>query len=66
VGRIAAISFLAAGAAQLLDPSDDVAGLITAVCVSGAVWIALALAFLRSDVTRAFGVARGLLPGAAR
>ena len=66
VARVAAISFLAAGAAQLLDPSEDLTGLIVAVCVSGAVWTALALAFLRSDVTRAFGMARGLLPGAAR
>lgn len=66
VARVAAISFLAATAAQLLDLNEDGAGLIIALCVSGAVWIALALAFLRSDLTRAFGVARGLLPGAAR
>jgi len=66
VGRVAAISFLAACAAQLLDPGNDVAGLIVAACASGAVWIALALAFLRGDVVRAFGMARGLLPGAAR
>ncbi|HWA53650.1 MAG TPA: oligosaccharide flippase family protein [Solirubrobacterales bacterium] len=66
VARVAAISFLAAAAAQLLDPGDDVPGLIIAVCVSGAAWTALALAFLRSDVLRAIGVARTLLPGAAR
>jgi PST family polysaccharide transporter len=66
VARVAAISFLAAAAAQLLDLNENGVGLIIALCVSGAVWIALALAFLRSDVTRAFGVARGLLPGAAR
>jgi hypothetical protein len=66
VARVAAISFLAAGAAQLLNPSEDVTGLIIAVCVSGAVWAGLAFAFLRNDVTRAFGMARGLLPGAAR
>lgn len=66
VARVAAISFLAAGAAQLLGLEEDVAGLLTALCVSGAVWLGLALAFLRSDVARAFGMARSLMPGAAR
>ncbi|HVY79127.1 MAG TPA: oligosaccharide flippase family protein [Solirubrobacterales bacterium] len=66
VAHVAAISFLAAAAAQLLSLNNDVAGLIIAICISGAVWVALALAFLRSDVTRAFGMARSLLPGAAQ
>lgn len=66
VARVAAISFLAAAAAQLLDLDKDIAGLVIAVCVSGAAWIVLALAFLRSDVLRAIGVARTLLPRAAR
>lgn len=66
VARVAAISFLAAGAAQLLDLDDDVAGLLGALCVSGVVWVGLALAFLRDDVGRAFGMARAVMPGAAR
>jgi lipopolysaccharide exporter len=66
VGRVAAISFLAAAAAQLLDLDNDVAGLAIAVCLSGIAWIALALVFLRNDVLRAIGVARTLMPGAAR
>ena len=66
VARVAAISFLAAAAAQLLDLDNDVAGLVIAICVSGAAWIVLALAFLRSDVLRAIGVARTLIPGAAQ
>lgn len=66
VTRVAAISFVAAGAAQLLDPGEDTAGLIVAVCVSGVAWIALALAFLRADVVRALGMARALMPGGNR
>lgn len=66
VARVAAITFIAAAAAQLLDLGDDAAGLVIAVCVSGGIWVALALAFLRGDIMRAVGVARTLLPGGAR
>jgi len=64
--RVAAISFLAAAAAQLLDLDNDVIGLLIALGVSGVVWIALALAFLRDDVMRAFAMGRSLMPGTAR
>jgi lipopolysaccharide exporter len=66
VARVAAISFLGAAAAQLLDLNDDVTGLAIAICVSGTAWIVLALVFLRGDVVRAFGMARALMPGASR
>ncbi|HWI95753.1 MAG TPA: oligosaccharide flippase family protein [Solirubrobacterales bacterium] len=64
--RVAAISFVAAAAGQLLAADRDVAGLVLAIGVSGAAWVVLAVAFLRDDLARALGVARGLLPGAAR
>ncbi len=66
VARVAAISFLAAAAGQLLAADRDVAGLVLSACASGAVWLALAAAFLREDMVRAVGVGRTLLPGAAR
>jgi len=66
VARVAAISFLAAAAGQLLAVDRDVVGIVLAAAASGAVWLVLAAAFLRTDLLRAFGVARTLMPGAAR
>jgi PST family polysaccharide transporter len=57
VARVAAISFLAAAVGQLLDVERDFAGVV---------WVALATGFLREDLVRALGVARTLMPGAAR
>lgn len=66
VARVAAISFLAVAAGQLLSADRDLAGLVLSASATGAVWLALATTFLREDVVRALGVGRTLLPGAAR
>lgn len=66
VARVAAISFLAAAAGQLLAVDRDLAGIGLAACASGAVWIVLATGFLREDLVRALGVVRTLIPGVAR
>jgi hypothetical protein len=55
------IAAAAAGAAQLLDVSNDLAGLVLALGVTGAVWLSLELVFSRSELTRIVGVVRPLL-----
>jgi O-antigen/teichoic acid export membrane protein len=66
VARVTAISFLAAAAGQLLPVSYDLAGLLSALCVSAIAWLVLAAIFLRSDLGRVAGMIRGVAPGAAR
>lgn len=66
VARITAITALAATAGQLLPISNDLAGLLAALCASGLAWLALASLFLRSDLGRIGGMIRGMRPRAAR
>jgi len=66
VARVTAITALAAAAGQLLPISNDLAGLLSALCASGLAWLALATLFLRSDLGRIGGMIRGMRPRAAR
>lgn len=64
--RVALVTALAVAAAQLLPIANDPAGLLIALAVSGCVWLALAVLFVREPMFRVAGIARSLLPGAGR
>lgn len=66
VARVAAIAFAAAASAQLLALPNDVVGLLLGLCVSGAVWLALAALLLRQEMGRVLGMVRSLMPRPAR
>lgn len=61
VGKASLIAAAAAAAAQLLDFSDNLAGLVGSLAVVSIVWFALELAFSRADMTRMFELARPIL-----
>jgi O-antigen/teichoic acid export membrane protein len=52
------IAAIAAAAAQLLDLSNDVEGLLIAVCVVAAVWLALEMIFSRRELGEALNLVR--------
>jgi PST family polysaccharide transporter len=59
------IAAAAAGAAQLLDVGNDLTGLVLALGVTTAVWLALELLFSRPEITRIARLIRPLLRRAA-
>jgi PST family polysaccharide transporter len=61
VARVAAISFLAATAGQLLPVGEDIFGLIASLAVIGLVWVTLAAVLLREDLWRSIGLARSVV-----
>jgi O-antigen/teichoic acid export membrane protein len=65
VGRVTAITFLAAAAGQLLPLDYDGVGLLATLCASGIVWLGLAAIFLNDEMAQVMGMIRKLRPGAA-
>lgn len=66
VARIAMISALAIGVAQLIPVRDDIVGLLTTGCVAGVAWLGLAFLLVHAEMSRVTTMARSLLPGTAR
>lgn len=64
--RVALVSAAAAAAGYALPVGDDVAGLVAALCLSGAVWLALAAVLLRAEIGALLGIIRGLITGRRR
>lgn len=66
VGRITAITFLAAAAGQLLPVHYDSVGLLATLSVSAIAWLALAAVFLHDEMSQVMGMIGKLRPGAAQ
>jgi O-antigen/teichoic acid export membrane protein len=58
VAKTSAIAAVATVAAQLLDPPDDVGGLVLSLAVVTVVWTVLEMVFARADLRRMIGLAR--------
>jgi hypothetical protein len=61
VAKATAIAAAAAGAAQLLDASHDLAGLGVSLAIVSLVWLALELLFARGEIRQIARLARPLL-----
>jgi lipopolysaccharide exporter len=64
--KVIAITAMAVVAGQLTPVSDDGAGLLIALCVSGLAWLLLAAVVVRGETARILAMGRSVLPGSAR
>lgn len=65
VAKATAIAALAVSAAQALDTSDDIVGLLLSLATVTVAWTALEIAFSRADLVQLFRLARPLFRRAA-